>query len=107
VGLDTDNRIREKKGQSRPLNKLSDRMEFMSSINGIDSVVCFDTDSELSELIKEYSPDYLIIGDDYMGKPIIGSEYAKEIVYFNKISGYSTTDLIYKCKNNVTRTTYY
>ena len=107
VGLDTDNRIREKKGQSRPLNKLSDRMEFMSSINGIDSVVSFDTDSELSELIKEYNPDYLVIGDDYMGKPIIGSEYAKEIVYFNKINGYSTTDLIYKCKNNVTRTTYY
>jgi D-beta-D-heptose 7-phosphate kinase/D-beta-D-heptose 1-phosphate adenosyltransferase len=107
VGLDTDNRIREKKGQSRPLNKLSDRMEFMSSINGIDSVVSFDTDSELSELIKEYKPDYLVIGDDYMGKPIIGSEYAKEIVYFNKINGYSTTDLIYKCKKNVTRATHY
>ena len=107
VGLDTDERIRSKKGTSRPFNSLSDRMEFISSINGISSVVSFDSDDELTNLIKEYNPDYFVIGGDYKDKQIIGSEYAKEVVYFDRISGYSTTDLIYKCKNNVTKTSYY
>ena len=107
VGLDSDERIREKKGISRPLNGLHDRMEFISNINGVDSVVSFNSDIELSELIMDYNPDYFIIGDDYLDKPIIGSEYAKEVVYFNRINGYSTTNLIYKCKNDVTRTTNY
>ena len=60
-----------------------------------------------NNLIKDYNPDYFIIGDDYLDKPIIGSEYAKKVVYFNKINGYSTTNLIYKCKSDVTRTTNY
>ena len=107
VGLDTDQRISEKKGSSRPLNTLSDRVEFISNINGVNSVVSFSSDLELSNLIKEYNPDYFVIGDDYLGKQIIGSEYAKEIVYFNKINGYSTTELIHKCKNDVTKTSHY
>jgi rfaE bifunctional protein nucleotidyltransferase chain/domain len=107
VGLDSDERIREKKGISRPLNGLHDRMEFISSISGVDSVVSFNSDLELVSLIKDYNPDYFVIGDDYMGKQIIGSEYAKEIVYFNKINGYSTTELIHKCKNDVTKTSRY
>ena len=107
VGLDSDERIREKKGLSRPLNELHDRMEFISSISGVDSVVSFNSDLELANLIKDYNPDYFIIGDDYLDKPIIGSEYAKKVVYFNKINGYSTTNLIYKCKSDVTRTTNY
>ena len=54
VGLDTDERVSEKKGIERPFNILSDRMEFISAINGVDSVVSFGTDDELRNCIKEY-----------------------------------------------------
>jgi D-beta-D-heptose 7-phosphate kinase/D-beta-D-heptose 1-phosphate adenosyltransferase len=102
VGLDTDKRVREKKGMARPYNSLSDRMEFISSINGVDSVVFFDDDMELVNRIKEWEPNIMVIGDDYIGKEIIGSEYIDNIIFFNKIKGKSTTSIL-NYENNSNR----
>ena len=95
VGLDTNERIREKKGVSRPFNTLYDRMEFVSAIRGVESVVSFGSDNELIEKIKEWEPDVMVIGSDYEGKEIIGSEHVKEIIYYRRTS-YSTTGLVQK-----------
>jgi D-beta-D-heptose 7-phosphate kinase/D-beta-D-heptose 1-phosphate adenosyltransferase len=94
VGLDTDERVGEKKGNERPFNKLSDRIEFISAINGVDSVVSFGTDDELRNCIKEYEPDVMVIGDEYKYKPIIGGNLAKEIKFFNRVDGYSTSNIL-------------
>ena len=36
VGVDTDTRVKELKGESRPINRLSHRIEFLESIRFID-----------------------------------------------------------------------
>ena len=54
VGLDTDERIKSKKGPTRPVNSLEDRIEFMKSIRYVDSVVSFGSNSELEDRIKEW-----------------------------------------------------
>ena len=61
VGIDTDERVRSKKGIERPFNKLDDRMEFLSAIAGVDSVVSFDTDDELRNCIKYVDNEGYII----------------------------------------------
>ena len=94
VGIDTDERVRSKKGVGRPFNTLADRMEFVSSIRGVDSVVSFGTDDELIERIKEWGPDILVIGNDYKYHQIIGVEYVPKIEFFDKIEGFSTTKIL-------------
>jgi D-beta-D-heptose 7-phosphate kinase/D-beta-D-heptose 1-phosphate adenosyltransferase len=94
VGIDTDKRIKKIKGENRPFNSLSDRAEFLRSIKYVDSVDIFDTTEQLIDLIKQYQPDYMVIGSDYKDKPIIGSEYIKEIVYFDRIKDKSTTNIL-------------
>jgi len=94
VGIDTDERVRSKKGDGRPFNTLDDRMEFISAINGVDSVVSFESDSELIERIKEWGPDIMVIGNDYKYDQIIGVEYIPKIEFFNKIEGFSTTKIL-------------
>ena len=94
VGIDTDERVRSKKGIERPFNKLEDRMEFISAINGVDSVVSFGTDEELRSCIKEWEPDIFVIGNDYIDKPIIGGALAKEIKFFKKVDGISTSKIL-------------
>lgn len=94
VGLDTDERVREKKGIHRPFNKLENRMEFISAIKGVDSVVSFGTDAELRNCIKEYEPDVMVIGGEYKYKEIIGLEYVPKIEFFDKIEGISTTKIL-------------
>jgi D-beta-D-heptose 7-phosphate kinase/D-beta-D-heptose 1-phosphate adenosyltransferase len=94
IGIDTDERVRSKKGDGRPFNTLDDRMEFISAINGVDSVVSFDSDDELIERIKEWRPDIMVIGNDYKYHEIIGVEYIPKIEFFDKIEGFSTTKIL-------------
>ena len=94
VGTDSDERIRELKGPSRPINNIFDRIGFLRAIKYIDGVVTFSSDGELQAQIKRFSPDILLIGDDYIGKPIVGAQYAKEIVYFPRYGGLSSSGII-------------
>lgn len=98
VGVDTDERIRQRKGEGRPFNNLKDRMDFLSSIIYVESVTFFNTDEELIDRIKEYEPDIIVVGDDYKYKHIIGGEYAERILFFEKIKNKSTS-LILNDKN--------
>tara|TARA_R110002074_G_scaffold178057_1_gene341608 strand:- start:3806 stop:4246 length:441 start_codon:yes stop_codon:yes gene_type:complete len=94
VGVDTDERIKEKKGSSRPVNNLENRMEFLHAIRYIDEVYAFWSDSILRDLIRAQAPKYMIIGDDYKDKPIIGSEYVGEIIYVPRYEGLSSSNII-------------
>jgi len=100
VGIDTNERIQKLKGKDRPFNTLIDRIEFLRSIKYVTSVEVFNTDEQLINLIKQYQPDYMIIGSDYKNKPIIGLEYIKKIVYFDRIKNKSTTEILNYGKTN-------
>lgn len=94
VGIDDDDRVSQMKGKDRPVNNLERRMEFLKALKFVNDVVCFSTDDELTRKIKEYNPDIMVIGSDYKNKPIIGSEYPKKIVYFDRIEDISTTKIL-------------
>jgi rfaE bifunctional protein nucleotidyltransferase chain/domain len=100
VALDTDRRIKELKGDSRPINSQTDRLYMMYRIKGVKSVMLFDTDEELERIIERYKPDVMVKGSDYKDKPIIGSQYCKEIKFVDLVNGYSTTNTI---KNIINR----
>ena len=102
VGLDTDERIKEKKGENRPINNLKDRLDFMNSIRYVESVTFFNSDKELEDRIKEYNPDIMVIGGEYKYKHIIGLEFVPRIEFFEKIPNYSTTKIL-NYENNSNR----
>ncbi len=94
VGLDTDERIKSKKGPTRPVNTLEDRMEFMKSIRYVDSVVSFGSNEELENRIKEWDADIMVIGDDYKYHEIVGVHLVEKVFFFEKIEGKSTTNIL-------------
>lgn len=100
VGIDSDERIKYHKGPDRPINNFKDRKVILESIKYINDVIVFSTDEELKSAIKNYSPDIFVIGSDYIDKPIIGQEYAKKIIYFNRIKEYSSSNIIEKIGKN-------
>ncbi len=102
VGIDTDKRVKELKGIDRPFNSTEDRKYFLQSLKYVNEVVVFDSREELINLVKEYQPDYMIIGDDYKDQIVYGSEYAKELVFFEKLPNYSTTKIL-NYENNSNR----
>jgi D-beta-D-heptose 7-phosphate kinase/D-beta-D-heptose 1-phosphate adenosyltransferase len=94
VGIDTDERVKQFKGESRPINTIKDRIDFMNSIKYVNSSVSFSTDEELCDRIKEWNADIIIVGNDYKDKRVIGSHLVKEVIFFDKIDGYSSTKII-------------
>lgn len=94
VAIDTDQRVKEKKGETRPVNNQTDRAEFLINLKSVDYVVLFSTDEELEYLVKSIEPDIMVVGSDWIGKTVIGSEHSKELKFFNRLDGYSTTNTI-------------
>jgi rfaE bifunctional protein nucleotidyltransferase chain/domain len=94
IGIDTDERVKIMKGDDRPYHTLEQRIFNLRNIKGVYTVVTFNTDEELVEIIKSYNPDVFVIGSDYKNKPIIGGEYTKEIRFFDRIEGFSTTKIL-------------
>ena len=92
VGIDSDERVRSLKGESRPINNEYERFMLLSALKPVNGVIIFDTDQELEELIQDC--DIMVKGSDYINKPIIGDTLCKRLVFFDIIDGYSTTKKI-------------
>ena len=73
IGIDSDERVKKNKGEGRPFHSESERAFNLKQIKGVDTVVVFDSDEKLRELLERYKPDKFIIGSDYLGKEIIGA----------------------------------
>ena len=94
VGIDSDEKISQDKGPDRPYNKLEDRVYALESLKAIDKVMVFDSKEHLEWLVEITNPDILVVGSDWKGKEIVGGQHAKEIVYFDRVGDYSTTDIL-------------
>ena len=94
VGIDTDRRVSEKKGPSRPIYNQEERKFFLENLKAVDKVILFDSDLELEVLINFIQPDIMVVGSDWEGKSVIGSMYAAKLVFFSRISDYATTKTI-------------
>lgn len=91
VGIDSDHRVKQLKGNSRPFNNEKNRKILLESVRYIDKVYIFDNEKELLGLIKNNNIDTIVVGDDYRNKNIIGSEEAGSVIFFPKIKDISTS----------------
>ena len=66
VGLDSDDKVRNSKGPTRPINSFSDRKIMLESIRYIDLVIGFDDRQGLVNLIEMFKPDIMLLGGDWL-----------------------------------------
>jgi rfaE bifunctional protein nucleotidyltransferase chain/domain len=93
VLIDSDRRIRELKGNNRPVNNQRDRQFLLKNLKAVNDVWIFDSDEELIEKIKLSSPDIMVKGSDYIDRPILGQELVKKIEFYDRTE-HSTTKII-------------
>lgn len=94
VAIDSDDRVSKMKGKSRPVNCFDDRVFVLNSIKYIDEVYGFNSNIDLEVLLFRIKPEVMIVGSDWKDKEIVGSKYAKELQFFNRIEQYSTTKVL-------------
>ena len=100
VGLNTDASARALgKGDDRPLNTLSDRIQVIAALESVSYVTWFDENTPL-EIIKIIRPDLLVKGGDYdmsiLPETHFVKSYGGHAQVINFVDGYSTTGLIDK-----------
>ena len=94
VAIDSDARVKSLKGPARPINSEEDRLLMLNSIRYVDETLVFNSEAELTELTAQLQPDIMVVGSDYQDKRVIGSEHSKEILCFDRIPNYSTTQIL-------------
>ena len=94
VGIDTDDRVREKKGPTRPIYNQEDRGLMLIALDAVDEVTYFDSDESLEALVKSIKPDIMVVGSDWKGKSVIGSYWAAELKFYDRIEEYATSKTI-------------
>ena len=95
VGIDTDDRVKEKKGSNRPIYNQEDRGLMLIALSAVDEVTYFSSDESLEALIKDVRPDIMMVGSDWKGKSVIGQHSAGELIFFDRIEKYATSKTIH------------
>ena len=99
IAVNDDDSVRRLKGETRPINSLTERMSILSGLRCVDWVIPFAEDTPLN-LIKALKPDVLVKGGDYQISEIAGSDWmlahggAVKILNFKP--GFSTSRVIKK-----------
>ena len=99
VATDTDEKIKKDKGEHRPVNDLCYRVAMLEAIKYIDVVLTFGDRQELEGLIQLYTPDILLLGDDWEGGDVVGIEHAKGVRFLPRVGGYASSKTLNKMKN--------
>lgn len=102
VGLNSDESVKNLKGEGRPLTSESERAEVLAALECLDYVVIFD-ESAPNRIISELRPEVHVKGGDYQLKDLpeakIVESYGGKIVIVPEVKGYSTSALLEKIKN--------
>lgn len=102
VAVNSDESVKQLKGESRPINPLMQRMIVLGALNSVDWVVPF-TEETPQRLIASILPDILVKGGDYKpeeiagGKEVIAAGGSVKVLNFE--DGCSTTNIINAIKN--------
>jgi rfaE bifunctional protein nucleotidyltransferase chain/domain len=104
VGVNTDESIRDLKGEDRPVTKLADRLEILLALRWVDAVVPF-CEPTPTELIKRVRPHILVKGGDWPLEKIAGREivesYGGKTVSLSLHEGASTTSILSRIRTSL------
>ena len=94
VAIDSDERVKQLKGPTRPIYDVFQRKTMLLNLKAVDEVEVFSSDEELEMWVKQIKPAIMVIGSDWRNKTIIGSQYAEQLKFFERIDDYSSTKTI-------------
>ncbi|MEU3845089.1 D-glycero-beta-D-manno-heptose 1-phosphate adenylyltransferase [Streptomyces sp. NPDC028635] len=97
VCVNSDDSVRRRKGDGRPVNPLADRVRVLRALGCVDAVAVFDEDTP-ERLLAELRPDVWVKGGDYTGADLpeaaLLREWGGQAVLLPYLDGRSSTALI-------------
>ena len=102
VAVNSDESVKQLKGDSRPINSLIQRMTMLAALECVDWVVPFNEETP-ERLYCKVLPDVIVKGGDYQENEVAGGNCVKanggDVKIINFVDGHSTSKLIEKIKH--------
>ena len=101
VAIDSDDRVREIKGDSRPVNSEEDRRRILETSRYVDEVVIFNSKEALQNLYKSLRPNLIIKGSEWTADEVRERDDIPDEVLvkvFPILPDYSTTNTLKKIR---------
>jgi len=102
VAINSDESVRQLKGESRPINNLEDRMTLIAALGCVDWVIPF-TEETPERIYNKFLPDVLVKGGDYNPQQVAGGKAVTDaggsVAILDFIDGRSTTNMIERIKH--------
>ena len=81
----------ERPEKIKPILNVNERKMILSSLEQIDRIICYKTESDLYEILTNETIDIRFLGDDYKDKSFTGDDLEIPIHYLDRSHGWSTT----------------
>ena len=81
----------ERPEKLKPVLSVDERKEILLGIRYIDSVITYNTEKDLLNLLTTINPDVRFLGSDYIGKRYTGWELGISVRWLKRDHGWSTT----------------
>ncbi len=101
VAIDSDDRVKEIKGDDRPINNEEDRRRILETNMYVDSVVTFKSTKELRTLYDTLCPDVIVKGSEWTADEVRERDIIPEsiqIKVYPLVGEYSTTNTMQKIR---------
>ncbi|MDB4348792.1 ribose 5-phosphate isomerase B [bacterium] len=102
VAIDSDRRVKEFKGNDRPINNQEDRRRILETNRYVDEVVIFDSVEELQGFYDTLSPDVIVKGSEWTADEVRERDNIPEniqIKVYPLVGDYSTTNTMNKIRD--------
>ncbi len=104
VAVNSDESVRQLKGESRPINGVEQRMTLLAALESVDWVVPFSEETP-ERLYCKMLPDVIVKGGDYRPEEVAGGpcviENGGSVEILQFVDGHSTTAIVERIKQNL------
>jgi D-beta-D-heptose 7-phosphate kinase/D-beta-D-heptose 1-phosphate adenosyltransferase len=97
ICIESDQLIEKTQGPGRPIVSENDRKFVVENLKAVDLVCIYNDNNELTDIMEHFQPDIAIKSREYIK---LKSGKTLQLIYYDRVEGYSTTDIINKCNPN-------
>ncbi|RWZ51524.1 D-glycero-beta-D-manno-heptose 1-phosphate adenylyltransferase [Labedella phragmitis] len=102
VAINSDESVRRLKGPERPINPAADRAAVLASLECVDLVTVFETDTPIP-LLERLEPDVYVKGGDYspemLEETTVVRAYGGDVRIVDYVSAHSTTSMVERIRS--------
>jgi len=101
VAIDSDRRVKQLKGDNRPVNTQEDRRKVLETNRYVDEVIIFDSTEELQEFYQTLAPDVIVKGSEWTADEVRTRDCIPETIQvkvYPLVGDYSTTNTMQRIR---------